>query len=196
MIYWFAYFLMKIFIFFCCPCKFIGRENIPTQGAFIVASNHVSNLDPFLVGSGFSRRLSYLAKEELFKGKVRSFFLYKVGAFPIKRGASDLGAIKEVFRRLKLGEPILLFPEGTRTLDASKRKIQAGVGLIALKSQLPVVPVFIDGSEKVLPPGAKRLIRHNVTIRFGKPLKFSREKTVSASNISQKIMQNILMLKQ
>ncbi len=195
MIYWLAHFCVKIFTWIFCPCKFIGRENIPTKGAFLVASNHVSNLDPFIIGLGFYRRLNYLAKEELFRSKLQKFFFRQVGAFPIKRGVSDLGAIKEVFRRLKSKEPILLFPEGTRTLDPGKRKIQAGIGLIAAKSNLPVVPVYIDGSEKVLPPGARWPKRHSITVRFGKPLFFTKDKKNPSLKIAQDVMNAILSLK-
>jgi len=194
MIYWIAYFFMKVLTWIFCPCKFIGRENIPSKGAFLVASNHVSNIDPFIIGSGFCRRLGYLAKEELFRNKVHNFFFRSVGAFPIKRGVSDLGAIKEILRRLKAGEPVLLFPEGTRTLYPAKRKIQAGVGLIAAKSNLPVVPVYIDGSQKVLPPGAKWLQRHPITITFGRPLRFTKDQREPPLAIAHKIMNEILSL--
>ncbi|VAX36988.1 Acyl-CoA:1-acyl-sn-glycerol-3-phosphate acyltransferase [hydrothermal vent metagenome] len=192
MIYWVSYFLIKLLSWIYFPCTFIGRENIPAKGAFLITSNHISNLDPFLIGSGFSRKLNYLAKEELFRTKFTNFFFRKVGAFPIKRGGADLGAIKEVFKRLKSEEPVLLFPEGTRTLDPAKRKIQAGVGLIAAKSGLPVIPVYINGSDKVLPAGAKWLKRNRVTVTFGKAFQFTKGKP--NISIAQEIMDNIFRL--
>jgi len=192
MIYWLAYFFMKLLSWIFFPSKYIGRENIPTKGAFLIASNHISNLDPFIIGLGFHRRVSYLAKEELFRTHFKNFLFRQVGAFPIKRKAVDLGAIKEVFKRLKSGEPVLLFPEGTRTLDVSKRKIEAGVGLVAVKSNLPVVPVFIEGTQKVLPPGIRWPRRHPVKVIFGKPLKFVKEE--SYSDVAHEIMNKILAL--
>jgi len=192
MIYWISYVVIKLAIGLLCPYRFVGREHIPDQGGFIIASNHRSNLDPFLVGMAFHRRISYLAKEELFRTKLSDFFFRRVGAFPVRRGTSDLRAFKEVLRRLKAGSPVLLFPEGTRTLRAAERKVQAGVGLMALKSGAPVVPVYIQGSDQALPPGAKWPRRKRIMVRFGRPLRVN--PSSSSDQAAREIMRAILDL--
>ena len=194
MIYWISYVFIKLAIGLLCPCRFVGREHIPDRGGMIIASNHRSNLDPFLVGIAFHRRISYLAKEELFRRRLSNFFFKRVGAFPVRRGTSDLRAFKEVLRRLKVGSPVLLFPEGTRTLRAAERKVQAGVGLMAIKSRAPVVPVYIQGSDQALPPGAKWPRRKRITVRFGRPLFVDASSTPEQA--AGKIMRAILDLGQ
>lgn len=156
------------------PCDVRGRENLP-RGGFIFASNHVSNLDPMLIGISSRRRLSYMAKDSLFKDKFFRFILYQVGAFPIKRGAADVGALREALKRLKRGCPVVVFPEGTRRKDngSEAAKVQSGIGFLAVKSGLPVVSVFIDGAQKVLPPGARFPRRHRIQVRFSEPVTYA-----------------------
>lgn len=192
MVYWIGYFLTQILCLIYCPRKIYGKENIPARGGFILASNHISNVDPNILGSSFFRRLSYVAKESLFKNKFLSFMLHQVGAFPINRDTADLGAIKETLRRLKQGSPVLIFPEGTRTREASSREVQAGIGLIAVKSGVPVIPAFVEDSDKVMPPGSKFFKRHLVKVYFGKPLYFTKGQPYQ--DIAQQIMAAILSL--
>src|SRR5580698_6536621 len=98
MIYYFTYFATKVLSWVYFPFTAYQTENIPRHGGFILASNHVSNLDPVLLGICSVRRLNFMAKIELFKGAL-GFFLTKLGAFPIKRGEGDFGAMKESLRR-------------------------------------------------------------------------------------------------
>ena len=170
MIYWIGYGFWKIVSFFFFPIKCHGRRNLPKKGGFILASNHLSYLDPMLIGLCFSRRLSYVARDTLFKNKIFKFFLHQVGAFPIKRQSADVRGIKETLKRIKDGYPIVVFPEGTRHHD--QKKIHGGIGLIAVKSNAPVVPVKIIGSDRVLPPGVKFPRRHIVHVHFGTPRTF------------------------
>src|SRR3989338_365801 len=114
MVYWIAHVLFVIVSKLIFPIKVKGREYIPAQNSFILASNHLSNLDPMILGLASRRRLSYIAKESLFKNKIFGVILHQVGAFPIKREAADFRAIRETLRRLKKGSPIVIFPEGTR----------------------------------------------------------------------------------
>ena len=128
-----------------------------------------------------------MARDTLFKNKAFSFLLRQVGAFPVKRESSDTKAIKEALKRLKNQLPVVLFPEGTRL--SSQKKIQPGVGLIAVKSGVPVIPAFIDGPDKVLPPGARFFQRHPVIVVMGKPRIYSRED--SYQHIAEEIVQDI-----
>lgn len=192
MIYWVSYFFLKLLSYFYFPCTYIGTENFPRKGGFIVASNHISNCDPFILGMSKLRRFSYVAKEELFKTKFSSFLFHEIGAFPIKRESADFRAIRETFRRLQKG-PVVIFPEGTRRIDQRRKRVEAGVGLIVLKSKVPVIPAYIKGSDKVLPVGAKFPTRNPVQIVFGKPIHFSPNQ--SYESIANQIMDEIEALK-
>ena len=192
MIYWICYFLMTIIDRIYLRTEFYGREHIPPQGGFIIASNHISNLDPLIVGMCSRRRFSYLAKEELFNRKLLAFWFHHVGTIPIKRDTSDFRAIRESIRKLKNGCPLILFPEGTRGVSGRTKKVQPGIGLIVLKSELPVLPVFIQGSDLALPSGAKWFKRHTVKVKIGAPLSFTKGQTYL--DIAHQIMSNVYSL--
>ena len=192
MIYWIGYFLFKIASLIFFPRTVLGLDNIPSKGSFIVASNHVSNLDPFIVGISSGHRLNYIAKESLFQNRLLGFLLSSVGAFPMKRDITDFRALRETLRRLKKGQQVTIFPEGTRKGVAEHPVIHPGIGFLAVKTGLPVIPVFLDGPEKVLPPGAKFLRRHRVIVSFGKPLYFSKQQ--SYSQIADLVMEKISSL--
>jgi 1-acyl-sn-glycerol-3-phosphate acyltransferase len=192
MIYWIFYFFTKFLSTLFFPCQIFGRENVPQKGAFLLASNHVSYLDPMILGITTGRRLNYMAKDSLFKGWFLGYVLPKLGAFPIKRNSADTGAIKECFGRIKKGGPLLLFPEGTRHGSAEDKKALAGVGFLAQKAGVPVVPVFIEGSQKALPPGAKFFKRSRIRVFYGKPLLFKEKNEYEA--VAGQVMQAIRAL--
>jgi 1-acyl-sn-glycerol-3-phosphate acyltransferase len=168
MIYYFTYFGTKVLSWLYFPFSAYQTSKIPRQGAFILASNHVSNLDPVLLGICSVRRLNFMAKIELFKGLL-GFFLTQLGAFPVKRGESDLGAMREALKRLKAGRVILIFVEGTRRIGNEPSKAQAGVGFLAMKSRVPIVPVYVKGTDRVMAPGTKFFKRGRVFATFGEP---------------------------
>lgn len=189
MIYWSAFLLMKLIDLIYFRTKFEGIEHIPSQKSFILACNHISNLDPFVVGICQWRRFSFLAKEELFGTRFSDFLFRGMGAFPIKRDTSDFRALREALRRLKSGTPLILFPEGTRGVGDRKKESQPGVGFLALKSAVPVVPVFIEGSDRALPNGSKWFKFHPIRIKIGEPLHFSQDQDYA--KISDSILQAI-----
>jgi len=186
MFYWIAYYFVKMFSAVFSPRTVLGKENIPRDSAFIVASNHLSNLDPFLIGLSLQRRTSYMAKDVLFQNRILRWMLQSVEAFPVRRESADVWALRETLRRLKRGMSIVMFPEGTRKASTANKKIQSGIGFLAVKGNVPVIPVYIDGSDKVLPPGAKFPKRNHITILFGKPLTFSKKQSYP------EIMNNIM----
>lgn len=194
MSYWFWYCFFQLLSVLYFPRTVIGLENIPQNGNFLVASNHISNVDPFIVGVSCRKRFAYIAKEELFENPIVGHILRSLDAFPIKRNSSDLGALRTTLKKLKEGRSVVLFPEGTRRREGQEQKIQSGIGFLAVKTRLPVVPVYLDGSDKVLPPGAKFFRRHKVTVRIGKP--FDIDHTQDYLTISTKIMENVRALKQ
>ncbi len=192
MIYWLAYLLMKVTDKIYLNCKFLGKENLPNKGSYIIASNHISNLDPFILGVSCLRKFSYVAKDSLFKNKFLAFLFTQMGAFPIKRDTADFRSIRESLKRLKNGSPLIFFPEGTRGASERIKRLHPGVGFIALKSGVPVIPAFIEGSDQALPPGAKWFRRHRVKIYLGKPLHFMKKQT--PEEIVKQIMEHVISL--
>lgn len=123
-----------------------GQANIPPTGPFILASNHASFFDPPIVGSHLPRELHYFARKTLFQGRFGKL-ITDLNSIPIDRdGDSDLGAFRKVFGILKDGGGLLVFPEGTRTHDGALGQARSGVGLIACRAAVPVVPARVFGA--------------------------------------------------
>jgi 1-acyl-sn-glycerol-3-phosphate acyltransferase len=169
--------------------KVKGLEHIPKHGPFILASNHISYLDPMVLPVTCSRKMAFVAKEQLFQKKGLGFILKHLGAFPIRRQSSDIKAIRQILKCLKQGRPVLIFPEGTRKAKNQNQDVQSGIGMIAVKTKLPVVPVRVDGTDKVLPPGTKKMRRHPVTVTYGPPLHFPQKDDYS--RIAGEVMHTI-----
>ncbi|MCM8795169.1 MAG: 1-acyl-sn-glycerol-3-phosphate acyltransferase [Candidatus Omnitrophica bacterium] len=169
--------------------KVFGKENIPKRGGFILASNHISYLDPVTLGVACPRRLNFMAKEELFQNPWFSWFISRLGAFPVKRNSADLSALKEAIRRLRQSEVLTIFPEGSRRIDGTSTEPQAGIGFLVAKLALPVVPAFIKGTDIALPKGAKFIRFHQIYVYFGKQILF--ERGLPYKDIAQRIMQDI-----
>ncbi len=192
MIYYFTYFFTKFLSFLFFPRRVVGWYHIPPQGAYILASNHISNLDPVILGISTLRRVHFMTKIEMFKHPFVGWWLKKLWAFPVKRGEADFGALKEALKCLKKGHPVLVFPEGTRRMDHKPLEPQPGTGFLALKSQALIVPVYVKGSDVALPPGAKFFKRSLVTVIYGKPFMVSNSPSYEAA--SQKILDEIYKL--
>lgn len=141
----------KLFYIVVYNITVVGKENIPTaKGGYIIASNHVSNNDPPVVGITFKGKYTFMAKEELFqKNPIFTWLITKLGAFPVKRGAKDgANAIAKALESLKQGRIFVIFPEGTRSKDGTLGRAKSGVTLIAAQAKAPVVPVFIKYGRK------------------------------------------------
>ena len=130
--------VLSIFMFF----KAYGKENIPNDGAFLLCSNHRSFKDPIFLAASCKRKLTFMAKEELFKVPVVGWFIKKVGAFPIRRGKGDAGAVMATLKILRKGEPTLIFPEGTRLSDGERKQVNSGIVRLAIQSDVPIVPAL------------------------------------------------------
>ena len=190
MIYWIAFYLQKIFYKTYLSLKVYHQDKIPRRGGYIIASNHLSNLDPMLVGVASGRHLSFVAKKSLFKNPLVNFFLYQFGAFPVTRGAFDLQGIKEALRRLQAGQGVVMFPQGgRRSQDLDASGVKAGVGFLAIKAQVPIVPTLVIGSDQAMPPGAQGIRRAKVAVVFGDPVVVS-EKT-SYQDIADQVRDSI-----
>jgi 1-acyl-sn-glycerol-3-phosphate acyltransferase len=167
-----------------------GKENIPQKGGFLIASNHASYLDPVMVGVACPRLLNYMARHDLFNNAAFAWILKYSRAFPVKRKSADLGAIKEAIRRLKNGEGLLVFPEGGRQASVYVSEPEAGVGFLAAKSGVPVIPAFVSGTDRAWPRHA-RFIKPatKISVHFGKQIHI--EGRMPYQDIARKIMENI-----
>ena len=154
-----------------------GREHIP-DGKVILAANHRSFLDPFIIGTCVRRPIYFVAKQELFANRFFGWFLNCMGAFPIRRGESDEDSLATALALLDRGEAVVIFPEGTRQRTGPLRQPKRGVGRLALESGAPVVPIAIKGTERARRGWRIRPVR--VELRCGRPLAYPRVKQAPA----------------
>ncbi len=170
--------------------KVRGVENIPKHGGFILASNHMSFLDPLALGAASPRNLNFMARDSLFKVPLFGKLIAAVDAFPVKRDSADKTALLEAMRRVKHGGALALFPEGTRQdSKTAPDKPQAGIGFLAAKLAVPVIPAFISGTEKALPKRARFIRKAEVSVSFGKQI--SIEGRMPYEDIAMRIMDDI-----
>ncbi len=148
----------------------IGTEHLPRKGPLILAANHRSFLDPFVIGSLTRRPVYYVAKRELFASRWQAWLLNRLGAFPIDRGAGDEDAMATARAILARGDCVVIFPEGTRTRSGPLASPHRGVGRLALETGAHVVPVAVIGTEDVR--RGLRIRPRKVRIRCGAPLMF------------------------
>ena len=146
-----------------------GQGHIPRCGGVILASNHVSYVDPFLIGVAAKRELSYVTKRDVFPIPVLGWFLRNVNAIPMDRSRGDRGALTAIEKRLSDGGAMFFFPEGTRNKTPGLLKPKAGVGMMIYRTSVPVVPAHISGTVNVW---RNLLGLSGVVVRFGKPIQF------------------------
>jgi len=169
-VYWIVRAIFQPFFHIYFRMSRIGREHIPEEGPVIIASNHRSFLDPFVIGTMARRPMYYVAKKQMFKGRLRSWILNSLGAFPVDRGAGDQAMIDTARTILARGEIVLMFPEGTRTRPGSLGQPKRGVGRLALETGAPIVPIAVIGTEDVR--RGFRIRPRKVRIRAGRALHF------------------------
>lgn len=160
--------LALIFIFRTLHVR--GLEKVPRTGPVLVVGNHIATLDPPLTGA-LVRRLDvhYMAKSEYFELRRQRWIFRAYNAFPVVRHSADRAALKQALQVLEDGHVLMMYPEGTRSRDLQMHRPYAGAGFLARKSQAPIVPVAVWGSEDVLPTGASWPRHANVHIEFGDP---------------------------
>jgi glycerol-3-phosphate dehydrogenase (NAD(P)+) len=155
----------------------IGREHLPPSGPLLLASNHRSFLDPFVIGTMVRRPVYYMAKRELFEKRWQAWILNALGAFPVDRGAGDRDAMDTARAILERGDCVVVFPEGTRVRPGPLGDPRRGVGRLALETGAPVAPIAVIGTEDVR--RGWRIRPRKVRIRVGRPLLFPTTKRSS-----------------
>lgn len=149
-----------------------GSDHEPASGPLLIVSNHVSDLDPLVVGAALRRRVNFMAKIELFGPPLLRWWVSACGAFPVRRGEADRQALRTARALLERGEALVMFPEGTR--GASLRDLrppEPGAALLALRTGAVILPVAVIGTDAVFPKGARRLSRGTIRVRVAAPIR-------------------------
>ena len=195
MLYGFLRVVFRLIFYILFRARVYGRENIPAEGAVILAANHASNIDPPLMASLIDRPVSYMAKIELFENPIFGAAIRRCHAFPVKRGESDRGAIKAAVTVLKEERVLGLFPEGTRSKTGKLQKAEAGVALIAAMTGAPIVPVAILNTHRIFANGG---LLPQLRIMYGQPISFQgdRKSKEALDAFSAEIMAHIARMKE
>jgi len=180
------------------------KRALATEGPVIIAANHCSNLDPVIVGCSYPKRLRYLAKSSLFKVPLLGTLIRWLGAIPVKRedaqGAAS--ALKQLISLLESGENVLVFPEGSRSLDGKLQPLEEGVAMLSVKTNAPIIPVWVHGSFSALPKHAKMYKPCKLVVNFGEAIypKDFKDKMVSVKElrkmITEELAKRLLILKE
>ncbi|MFA4835499.1 MAG: lysophospholipid acyltransferase family protein [Dehalococcoidia bacterium] len=163
---------MKVALLSLTRWQVIGKENVPKDGALIVVANHLSVVDPPLLSASVTRRIIFMAKDELFRSWGRAF-VRAFGAFPVKRGTSNRESLRQAMRILDNGQVLGMFPEGKRSLNYAMDRAELGAALIALRSGAQIIPVGIIGAEHIKGLGVI-FHRPRITVTIGKPFHLSK----------------------
>jgi 1-acyl-sn-glycerol-3-phosphate acyltransferase len=173
-LYYVAGTALRLFYWLYGRWRIVGLENVPKTGAVLLAGNHVSLLDPPMVGAALFgyRRVRFMAKIELWSTSIGHYVMDRIMSFPVKRGTADRPTIRRTLEWLAQGDAIAIFPEGERSEDGMLQPAQPGIALLVQKSGVPVIPVAIVGTYEMWPKGRKSFKRVPLTIAFGKPILF------------------------
>lgn len=151
-----------------------GKENIPSTGPFVLAPVHRSNIDTLLAGCVTRRRMRFMAKDGVWKYKAVGALLGSLGGFPVHRGTADREAMRVCEEALQGGEPVVLFPEGTRQSGPEVQPLLDGAVFIAARAGVPIVPVGIGGSEWAMRKGSRMIYPVKVAMTIGAPIEIPR----------------------
>ncbi len=148
-----------------------GREHVPAHGAAILASNHLSWADPPAIRAVIHRSCWFMANHDLFEKPLLASLIRLYGAFPVHRGALDRDALRQAEQYLRDGDLLCIFPEGGTTITGTLYPFEGGVALLAIRNNVPVVPIALTGTDRVLPADMRpRFARGGVTVTFGPPI--------------------------
>jgi 1-acyl-sn-glycerol-3-phosphate acyltransferase len=154
--------------------RYYNPEHVPLSGPLVLAANHASYIDPPLVGSGLPRDICYLARESLFRFPPMGWLLRGWNSIPVDREAGGAAGLRAVLDSIARGHAVLLFPEGTRTPDGKLQTARSGIGMIAIKGAVPVVPVRVFGTYEAFGRRARFPQPRPVAVKYGYPLNLDR----------------------
>lgn len=181
--------------------SYSGTEHLPESGPYIVAGNHVSFLDPPLIGVGIRDRQVYmLAKDSLFSTRFSNWLYTQFGAIPIDQSRGDIGALKKSLGVLKRGDVLGLFPEGTRSWSGEAGEAKGGIGFLIRRSKVPVVPAYVAGSYEAMPRGSSWIRPSKIKVCYGKPISPDEVAELgsgrdSYEKVANEVLERILALK-
>ncbi len=191
--YWLGYHLSRLIGRLFFRFRIIHRERMIQSGPAILAMNHESYLDPLLAGTTCDRAIYFLARRTLLDARLLAWLLPKLNVIPVNQEGVDRSAIKALIRNLKAGNAVLVFPEGSRTLDGALQAAEPGLGLVIAKTLAPVVPMRIFGAHKALPRGGGRLHLVPITILIGEPIFFKpADLGPTGKNLYQELSQRVM----
>ena len=150
--------------------RVFGRRRLPRDGGVLVVSNHQSYLDPVLAAVGMPRPYHPMARESLFRFPPFAWLIRSLYAFPVRRSAADMRAVREALRRLRAGAVVLMFPEATRTRDGSIGRLQAGPVVLAARAGVPILPMVIDGAFEAWPRTSPLPRPRRICVVCGRPV--------------------------
>lgn len=182
--------------------KFYGTGHVPEDSRGVIfAPNHASYLDPPILGISLKKPIHYLAKEYLFKIWGLGRVLYWLGVLPIQSESDDFRSMRQILRALKEGKRLVIFPEGTRSIDGRFQEVEGGAGFLAVKSRAHVVPVYIQGTFDAFPKGVKWFRCRPVRAYYGQPFIPAQDAELMAAKdpyvaVSRKIMAEIRKIKE
>ncbi|MEI6322950.1 MAG: lysophospholipid acyltransferase family protein [bacterium] len=173
--YYFWYTISKILAWGLFSFRVLHRERLIEEGPVILASNHQSYFDPPLVGICSRRAVYYLARKTLLDIPLLGPLLPEINVIPVDRDGNDMSALKKTIRLIREGNGVVLFPEGTRSLDGNLQRGKGGIGLIIAKTRAPVQPMRIFGSYEAFPKGSGRIALTPISVAVGEPIRFTSE---------------------
>jgi 1-acyl-sn-glycerol-3-phosphate acyltransferase len=180
-------------------CSREGLDRMPKDGPLIVVANHVSYLDPMIVGSSLPREFHFLAKEELFQGRILGWLLPRLNTRPIRRGAGTVQAIRDCEDALAKGHAVIIFPEGTRSTDGQLQEAKGGAAMIAERTGATILPIYLDGTFRAWPAGAAYPRPARIRIIIGDPFSPSefadeQDRKLRQQKMSERMMAEIAKL--
>lgn len=198
MLYTIAKRFLYIFFKLYNRVKVYSTDQVPLQGPIVMVANHVSYLDPLYIGTIFPRKLNFMAKKESFSFFLLRWLLINLGAFPVNRDKSDIGAVKKAINILREGKVLALFPQGGRKQDVHLTEIKQGASYFAVKTNTPILPVYIKGTDNVMPKGGILIRPAKVEIYIGQLIEVSDINSINQEDkitiLTEKVKEEINLL--
>ncbi len=183
--FWYGRWICRVFCILFFRVRTYGRENVPDKGAFILVSNHQSYLDPIFCVGPLKRPSSFISRDSLFSNWFFGPLISSVNAIPLQLGEADISAMRKVIGKLKKGEGVCLFPEGSRTYDGKIAPLKPGFGFLCRRGEAAVVPVVIDGAFECWPRHKKLFSPGLISVCYGKAISAEQAKNMGDKKLAE-----------